>query len=159
MAEIAAVAGLGAAGVGISAMLIQGDPINEMLVLRFSDGEFDENATKIFQSRLQNDSKFRQVAIAMQSEFEKLSRTPGGAQTAGRRAKRLEMVLRRNPARPAQGLSGKQGPGSERQLKGQQGGGTQKTPGPTASQELRGPQGQSSIQGRTLSPRGHGKAD
>ncbi|ERF73770.1 hypothetical protein EPUS_08568 [Endocarpon pusillum Z07020] len=159
MAEIAAAAGLATAGVGIAAMIVQGDPVDNMLILRFSDGEFDENATKIFQSRLQNDSKFRQIAITWQTEFEKQSRTPGGAQTAGRRAKRLEMILRRSPARPAQGSPSKQGPGSERQLKGQQGRGTQKTPGFTASQELHGPQGQSSIQGRTLSPRGHGKAD
>jgi hypothetical protein len=176
MAEIAAAAGckssshstsrqeqslicpVATAGVGIAAMIVQGDPVDSMLVLRFSDGEFDEDATEIFKSRLRNDSKFRQIAIALQTDFEKQSRTPGGAQTAGRRAKRLEIALRRSPARPAQGSPRKQGPGSERQLKGQQGHGTQKTPGHTASQEPHGPQGQSSVQGRTLSPRGHGKA-
>lgn len=177
MAEIAAAAGckslfhstsrqeqsliclVATAGVGAAVMILQGDPVDSMHVLRFADGEFDENATEIFQSRLRNDPKFRQIAIAYQTDFEKQSRTPGGAQIAGPKAKRLEMALRRSPARPAQGSARKQGPGSERQPIGQQGRGTQTTPGRTASQELRGPQGQGSIQGRTLSPRGHGKAD
>ncbi|ERF74970.1 hypothetical protein EPUS_05178 [Endocarpon pusillum Z07020] len=183
MAEIALVAGLSAAcgaagtaaGVGIAAKLLKGDPVDTTLILQFLDGGFSEDETKNFQSRLQNDSRFRQIALALQNDFEEQSRTPDGAQTAGPKAKRLEMALRHKPVRSAQGVAGKQGAASERQLKDEQGRGTQKTPALVASQERRGtqkpqglmahqerrgPQGQSSnARGQTLRLRRHGKVE
>lgn len=164
-----------AAGLGIAGKLLKGDPVDTTLILQFSNGGFNEDETENFQSRLRNDSRFRQIALALQNDFEEQSRAPGGAQTAGRRAKRLEMALRHKPARSAPRLAGKQGAASERQLEDQKGRGTQKTPalvgaqercgtqetpGLMASQERRGPQGQSSgARGQTLRLRRHGKVD
>ena len=149
-----------AAGLGIAAKLLKRDPVDTMLILQFSNGGFNEDETENFHSRLRNDSRFRQIALALQHDFEEQSRAPDGAQTAGRRAKRLEEALRHKPARSAQGLVGKQGAGSERRLKDQQGRGTQKTPGFMAPQERRGLQGQSSgTRGQILRLRRHGKAD
>ena len=128
--------------------ILQKRYIESELILQFSYGGLSENESEKFQSSLRDDSGFRQIALALQNDLETQSRTPDGAQTAGPRAKRLEMALRRNPARSARGSPRKQGAGSERQLKGQQSREVQKTPGLMASQER-----------QTPSPRGHGKAE
>lgn len=145
---VGAVAGLGITG------LDNVDLVDSMLVYQFSDGDLNEDETEKFHSRLRNDSRFRQIALAWQNDFETISRTPSGAQTAGRRAKRMEMALRRNPARSVPGrLPERQGAGSGRQLRGQQGRDTQK------SQKRRDPQDQSSARSQILPSRGHAKVD